>query len=294
MSHQNGPGVDGVENNGPDFNISNVLHALDLIHNPTTNNDVRREASNYLDHFKHTSDSLQQAFALASDKTRAPLARHYGLSILEHVVRHEEHNLSEEQNSNLRAGILKLGYNVDENEQAHIRNKIAGLWVELAKRSWALDWFGLDEDLLQLWSQDLIHKDFVLTVLENLSEDTFVREDATAVLRGKDLKNALLEIFTASAHFSGGIKIGDSVHHARSSDDGWLVRINEFLLQIRSGVQNKSAKSGALKGLAVIRSVGETFIAILLHNFIKILPCHFQQYKQAWANERQTPTSKSS
>jgi exportin-5 len=85
MSHQNGPGVDGVENNGPDFNISNVLHALDLIHNPTTNNDVRREASNYLDHFKHTSDSLQQAFALASDKTRAPLARHYGLSILEHV-----------------------------------------------------------------------------------------------------------------------------------------------------------------------------------------------------------------
>lgn len=143
----------------------------------------------------------------------------------------------------------------DENEQAHIRNKIAGLWVELAKRSWALDWFGLDEDLLQLWSQDLIHKDFVLTVLENLSEDTFVREDATAVLRGKDLKNALLEIFTASAHFSGGIKIGDSVHHARSSDDGWLVRINEFLLQIRSGVQNKSAKSGALKGLAVIRSV---------------------------------------
>ncbi|KAJ9646781.1 karyopherin [Knufia peltigerae] len=249
--------VNGTSNGASQqaFDTANVLQALDLIHNPSTKNDIRRQASDYLESLKASSEAPQFGFTLSTDRSQSPLVRHFGLSLLGHVIRHEGHNLSEDQNVQLRNCVLGLGQDIQPADLAFIRNKVAELWIELAKRSWALDWFDLDEQLVKLWFQDLVHKDFVLTVLESLSEDAFVRDDSIAVLRGRELNSALVEIFTSSANYAGGIKIGDVVHHVRCGEDGWLIRIKQFLDECHNAGQiTGGTKDTVVKALATLRS----------------------------------------
>ncbi|KIW15048.1 hypothetical protein PV08_07835 [Exophiala spinifera] len=258
------------------FDTSNVLRALDLIHNPSTKNDIRRQASDYLESLKVSSEAPQYGFTLSTDRSQPPLVRHFGLSLLSHVIRHEGHNLSEEQNVQLRNCVLDLGQSIQPADLAFIRNKVAELWIELAKRSWALDWFDLDEQLVKLWFQDLVHKDFVLTVLESLSEDAFVRDDSIAILRGRDLNSALVEVFTSSANYTGGIKSGDTVHHVRCGEDGWLVRIKQFLDEYNGGQTTGAAKDTVLKALATLRSA---FLWVMtpaiVHSLALAATCNF-------------------
>jgi len=244
-------------NGAPDvsFDLSNILQALEVIHNPTTKNDLRRQASDYLEQLKFSPDAAQYGFTLARDYSQAPLVRHFGLSLLSHVVRHQGHTLSDQQNEQVRASVLELAQSARAGDPAFIRNKIAELWIELAKRSWALDWFDMDEQLVQLWSQDAVKKDLVLTVLENLSEDIFIRDDTIAVLRGRDLNAALVEVFTSTANYAGGVRGRDVTHHVRYGEEGWLVRITQFLEQYLVGADlDGPSKESALKALATLRS----------------------------------------
>ncbi|ETI25101.1 hypothetical protein G647_04472 [Cladophialophora carrionii CBS 160.54] len=240
----------------PAFDRSNILEALQAIHDPKSDNFFRRNASDYLERLKTSKESaLQCGFSLSTDQSQPALVQHFGLSLLSHVIRHETHHLSEHQAIQLRNCVLDLGRSVKAEHLAFIRNKVAELWIELAKRSWALDWFDLDEQLAQLWSQGLVHKDIVLTILENLSEDVFVRDDSIAVLRGRDLNSALVEIFTPSSNFSGGIKIGGITHNLRFGDEGWLTRITRLINESVGNLHNDGQlREVVLKALATLRS----------------------------------------
>ncbi|EXJ94682.1 hypothetical protein A1O1_03079 [Capronia coronata CBS 617.96] len=259
------------------YSTSNILEALQVIHNPATKNDVRREASQYLENLKASPEAPEYGFALSTDRSQSPMVRHFGLSLLSHVIRHEGHNLTEQQNDQLRECVLELGRSILPSDLSFIRNKTAELWIELAKRSWALDWFDLDEHLVRLWSQEMVHKDFVLTVLENLSEDIFVRDDSIAILRGRDLNSALVEIFTSKSNYAGGIKIGDSVHQVRYGDDGWLTRIRQFLDESgKSPDQNGALKDTTLKALATLRSVFMWVMTpSIVHSMSLAITCNF-------------------
>ncbi|KAI1620766.1 armadillo-type protein [Exophiala viscosa] len=262
--------------NAPAFDTANILQALELIHNPSTKNDVRRQASEFLENLKGSNEAPQYGFNLSTDRSQPPLVRHFGLSLLSHVIHHEAHHLSEEQNAQLRDCVLDLGRSITSSDLPFIRNKIAELWIELAKRSWALDWFNLDEQLVHLWSQDLVHKDFVLTILENLSEDVFVRDDNIAILRGRDLNTALVEVFTSSSTFAGGIKVGDRVHHVRFGDEGWLARIKIFLDDCLKSSVSSPVKDTALRGLATLRTA---FVWVMtpavVHSMTLAVTCNF-------------------
>ncbi|RMZ75728.1 hypothetical protein DV738_g5358, partial [Chaetothyriales sp. CBS 135597] len=241
--------------NEPGFETATILQALQLIHNPSTSNDERRQASEFLEQVKTSPNAAGNAFVLARDDAQLPLVRHFGLSILDHIIRHHLHELDHGQSDKLRKQVIDLGISVKETDPLFIRNKIAELWIDLAKRSWALDWFDLDQLLCGLWYQGHVQQDFVLTVLENLSDDTFVREDTTAILRGKDLNSALVEIFTSPADYSGGIKVGSVTQHVRSGQEGWLRRISECLNAYPSNSASEaSEKATALRAMAALRS----------------------------------------
>ena len=238
-----------------DFSTTSILHALEVIHGPSTTNNTRRQASDYLENLKHSQQAFDRGALFAADRNQQPLVRHYGLSLLEHVIRHQSHGFSDEQNQRIRQSVLDLGKSVLDSDPIFVRNKIAELWIELAKRTWALDWFDLDETLCKFWSQGNTHKEFVLTILENLSEDTFAREDPTAILRGRDLNTALVEIFTSTSSFAGGIKIGDATQRMRHGDEGWLSRISRYLESFLGHPgSDPASKATALKALATLRS----------------------------------------
>ena len=243
-------------NNGDDTSQSTsaILHALELIHSPTCDNDIRREATEFLNRQKDADGAYRPGFHLAADHGRAPIVRHFGLSLIEHTIRLKWHDLTDDQTTQVRGLTLQLAHNISEADPPYIRNKVAQLWVELAKKSWAVDWLDMDQVLLALWGKNLTSKELVLTILENLSEDTFAREDSAAALRGQELNTALVEIFTPAAQFAGGLMVGKTSVPLRANDQGWLARVVEFIQESVSNASTRQVRVCLTKALATLRS----------------------------------------
>ena len=244
-------------NNGADPSQSSgaILHALELIYSPNSDNDTRREATEFLNRQKDADGAYRPGFYLAADHGRTPIARHFGLSLIEHTIRLKWHDLMDDQTDHVRGLTLELAQNITEADPPYIRNKVAQLWVELAKKSWAVDWLDMDQALLTLWDKDLTTKELALTILENLSEDTFAREDSAAALRGQELNTALVEIFTPAAQFAGGLMVGKASVQLRANGEGWLARIIHFIQECISNASTAQARACLTKALATLRSV---------------------------------------
>lgn len=242
-------------NASSNFDINTIIEALQIVHEPTSKNDQRREATAYLENIKSKDGVAEVGFTLANTTSQQPIVRYFGLDLLEHVIKRQVFALDEQRSADLRRLVLSLSLTLSETPQPFIRNKIGALWVELAKRSWALDWFDLDQVLQQIWSQSDVGKEFVLYVLENLSEDVFVRDDTTAIIREKDLNNAVVEIFTSPDNYTGGLKIGNTTYQMRYGTEGWATRITTLLSERQNGLNTVESRRLCLAALNTVRSM---------------------------------------
>ncbi|KAL2831252.1 armadillo-type protein [Aspergillus pseudoustus] len=238
-----------------DGSMADIVRALELIHNPSSTNELRREALQFVESQKESSSASRNGFLLASRRENDALVRYFGLTLLDHVLRHTSFTATNEIVS-LRDIVLKLAESIQPEDPVYIRNKIPQLWAEVAKRSWGLDWLDMDERLVQFWNASLVHKELVLSVLETLSEDIFYREDTVSSLRGTDLNRALVEICTPLAVFEEAYPKRDNQVDVRYGNEGWLARTCEFLQDCIGNIQHsKQAKDAALKALASLKSV---------------------------------------
>ncbi|PGH23822.1 hypothetical protein AJ80_02070 [Polytolypa hystricis UAMH7299] len=240
----------------PSLSVSNIIHALEVIHSRTSTNELRQQASEFLESQKNEKSATQSGYFLAAEKSNSPLVRHFGLSLLEHVLKHKFADLPVSQLGQLRGLILELSHGIDTSDPPYIRNKVALLWVEIAKRTWGLDWLGMDESLVRLWNGTPAFKEFILTVLETLSDDVIHHEDTTSSLRGTDLNRALVEICTPYSVFIEVFPQRDHHVELRYGQEGWLFRISTFLNECVQGIHTSTdVKTCALKALATLRSV---------------------------------------
>ncbi|RAL64721.1 hypothetical protein DID88_001752 [Monilinia fructigena] len=201
--------------NGNRALLSQIHEALELVHN----------------NIKAEDEAPYHGFTLASDKSQQPVVRHYALSLLEHAIKHKWTAYSEAQASALRLWIIQLSENLAQEDPLYLRNKTAQLWVEVAKRSWGSEWTDMDKLLVRLWELPgpVVHKEFVLFVLETLSDEVFNGEDAVTVLREGALSKACVEIFTPAVVLSEAFpnrQLGTVLRHG---GEGWLVRIGALL-----------------------------------------------------------------
>lgn len=246
--------------NGGNTNLLPRIHeALDLVHSPYSPNEARQQASLYLEEVKTDDEAPYHGFSLASDKSQQPVVRHYALSLLEYAIRHKWAEYSEAQATTLRGWIVELSQTLQPEDPLYLRNKTAQLWVEIAKRCWAAEWIDMDEMLVRLWATpgSIVHKEFVLFVLETLSDEVFNSEDTVAVLREGALSKACVEIFTPAIDLVEAFpnrQIGTSV---RYGEEGWLYRMGELLKQCLApdSFQDPQSQICAVKILAVYKSV---------------------------------------
>lgn len=249
----------GHPHNGDATSLSQIHEALNIVHGPYSSNETRRQASIFLEDVKASPEAPYDGFTLACDKTQQPVVRHYALSLLEHAIKHKWAEYTEEQAITLRGWVLQLSQDVAPEDPLYLRNKTAQLWVEIAKRSWAGEWTDMDELLVRLWEiqGDVVHKEFVLFVLETLSDEVFNGEDTIAVLREGVLSKACVEIFTPATVLAEAFpsrQIGTTV---RYGEQGWLIRMGELLSQCLDHdlLGNPQYQSCVLKTLAVYKSV---------------------------------------
>ncbi|KAI1082629.1 ARM repeat-containing protein [Whalleya microplaca] len=239
--------------------LPKIHEALEVVYNPYSPNDARKEAQIFLEEVKHTQEAPSHGFRLASDQSQPPVVRHYALSLLEHAIKHKWADYSESQAATLRHCVLELSQNVSRDDPPYLRNKIALLWVEVAKRSWVGTWMDMDSLLVQLWQMpdSVVHKELVLSILEMLSEDIFNGEDTVVSVREGVLSKASVEIYTPAAVLAETFPNRQAGPEVRCGDEGWLGRVTGLLRQCLSGdVQhNEELRNCAVRALAVIYSL---------------------------------------
>ncbi|KAI0517714.1 armadillo-type protein [Xylaria bambusicola] len=252
-----GRGVLAIADGTRDLEVlPKIQQALDVVYSPYSSNDQRKDAQSFLESVKDTSEAPTHGFRLASDKSQPPVVRHYALSLLEHAIKHKWGGYAPQEAEALRNWVLRLSRDVVKADPVYLRNKIAQLWVEVAKRSWGAEWMDMDSLLVQLWQvpDSAVHKEFVLAVLEDLSDEIFNGDDMVVQVRERTLSKASVEIFTPVAVLLEAFPHREAGPDVRSGEEGWLARIVDLLRQCLSGdVQNnEDLRSCAIRGFAVM------------------------------------------
>ncbi|KAI0121639.1 armadillo-type protein [Xylariales sp. AK1849] len=238
--------------------LPKIHEALQLIHNPLSPNQARQEAQHFLEEVKDTDEAPSHGYTLASDKTQSPVVRHYALSLLEHGIKHKWRKYTEPQATALRNCVLDLSQNISREDPAYLRNKIAQLWVEVAKRSWAAEWTDMDALLVQLWlvPNSPVHRELVLLILETLSDEIFSSDDNVVAEREGALSKASVEIFTPASVLLETFPNREAGPDVRCGDEGWLGRISSFLDEYLSGdTRNETLGPCVVRAFAVLFSL---------------------------------------
>ena len=249
--------------------VDQIRAALEATLNPRIPNDVRKEAYNHLEQLKQQPDAPQYGFALADDWAQNEAVRYFGLQLLEFAVRYRWTEYGSQQTEQLRTWVKRLAGSLRQEDALYIRNKVAQLWVEVAKRCWGAgegEWMDMDASLLSLWEKPLnekgtVNKVFVLYVLELLSEDIVNSEDAVAGLRLETLGAALNEIMIPQGLYEQHAKTRGSRQEVRCGEQGWLARVcgffSECMKLIRLGSQQpelvREMTMCAVKALKALR-----------------------------------------
>ncbi|KAK3384786.1 armadillo-type protein [Podospora didyma] len=239
--------------------LTRIHDALEIVHSPYSTNQSRQEAQSYLEEVKSLGEAPSHGFALATEKAQPPIVRHYGLSLLEHAVKLKWADYGNTEREYIRGWILQLSEAVSRDDPSYLRSKIAQLWVEVAKRCWAADWMDMDSLLVRLWQvpDSPVHKEFVLQILEILSEEIFNGEDSVVALREGTLSKACVEIFTPAAVLAESYPNRQAGPPVRLGDEGWISRVTQIINECLSGnlERNEDVKACAVRALAVLNSV---------------------------------------
>lgn len=237
---------------------STLIQALEAIYDPRISNEDRKTATILLEDAKTQIGAPSLGYSLASDRTRPHIVRHYGISLLDYPVRYAWTDCNEEQAMMLRDWAVELALNACDEDSVFLRNKIAQLWVELAKHCWPGQWQNMDEVLCDLWGKSLAHQGIVLHILETLFEETFSKDDHGLALRGANvLGKACVIIFSPSRSLIEQFPNRDVDLSIAHGEEGWLQRLlNRLQWCLSTGVDtNPQARDLAIKLLEVIKTV---------------------------------------
>lgn len=248
--------ANGLNTMGNDEIVSRILSALDVVYGPSSN-QARLEAQQFLESVKPLKEGPSYGFTLASNKAQSPYARYYGLSLLEYAITHNWSEYGNEEAACLRGWVLELAKNVSRGPEdlLYIRNKIAQLWVEVAKRCWGAEWMDMDAMLVELWQLPgfTVHKELVMSVLGSLSEEIIGGDDPVVAMRENILDKAVVDIFMPSSVITADFPNREAGAPVRCGPEGWLQRAVVVLGEcLASDLQNEDVRSCALKTLAVL------------------------------------------
>lgn len=256
--------------------VPKILAALEIVYNPRSNNQSRIDAQSFLESVKSLKEGPSHGFTLSSDRSQSPIVRYYGLSLLEHSITHKWDSYEEEEAAYLRGWVLKLAEHLSREDPQYIRNKVAQLWVEVAKRCWGAEWMDMDAMLVQLWQIPGfgVHKELVTSILSSLSDEIIGGDDPIVADRELILDKAVVDVFMPAAVITEDFPNREPGQPVRYGDEGWLQRSTGVLAEcLVSDLQNEDVRSCAVKVLSLITVILPWAFpkAIIRSNMVKFL-----------------------
>ncbi|KAG0321131.1 hypothetical protein BGZ99_004109 [Dissophora globulifera] len=233
--------------------LKSLIVALETIYDVASTNDARQQAQKYCEDLKRDpSGPLYGYFLAHKDNQQPDVVRHFGLSLIEETVRYRwsDSALTLQIKAQIRLNAISLaaeGTRPMLEEQAFIKEKIARLFVEVAKREWPGAWDDMDVCLRQLYYKDETGREMALLILRSLCEDVCVFDDAVAGLRKKDLRAGLAIIMSSELTLREQYPDGVKGHKdevtlmvGEAGNDGWISRLATLLQELLPRCQSQS------------------------------------------------------
>lgn len=173
---------------------SRLIQAIETTLNPSTAQQQRAEAYEFIEAFKADSPLCVPVAVELYDRNNTAVVRHTGLQLLEHTVKFKWNSLSPNEQAKLKTTALYLlgqGNGNLADEPTHIKEALSRLVVEITKREWPQNWGSLLPELNSICRLGDIQTEIVLMTFLRLAEDVVTMDSNLQSNRKKEITNEL-------------------------------------------------------------------------------------------------------
>ncbi|CCH45230.1 Exportin-5 [Wickerhamomyces ciferrii] len=232
--------------------VLKLVNALELIHSPRTSNSERQEAQSFLEQVKKQEESPLWGYELALP-TQSAIVRHFGLALLQNSINREWDNYDQEKKLAIRNWIVDLSLKLLPEDPHYLREKLAFLWVAVAKRCWgsylssqddelansrdfAEGWSSMDQDIYKLFQNGPHTRELSLIIYRTLFEDVYVLEDSITSRRNGVLNSLCTQVLLPNALLNEIYEKNANLEQSKATTEGWFLIWQELLNEsIRNG-----------------------------------------------------------
>ncbi|XP_048586342.1 exportin-5 isoform X3 [Nematostella vectensis] len=151
-----------------------LIKAIEVTLEPAVPAQLRTEAYEFIENFKNNLERcLTTGFRLFS-KENSAMVRHIGLQLMEHSVKFNWGSMQQNDCAVFKQRVMSLlvnGTKPMSEEPYHLKESLARLVAEVAKREWPQSWENFLSDLNGMCPLGKTQQELVLMVLLRLAED---------------------------------------------------------------------------------------------------------------------------
>ncbi|KAM6923339.1 exportin-5 [Lycodopsis pacificus] len=151
-----------------------LIKAVNVMMDAETAQIYRLEALKFCEEFKETSSFCVPCGLQLADKAQPAVVRHFGLQILEHVIKFRWNNMEQQEKVQLKECAMQLlstGTHVILEEESHIKDVLSRITVEMIKREWPQHWPDMLKEMEALTNHGEAQTELVMLILLRLAED---------------------------------------------------------------------------------------------------------------------------
>ncbi|XP_051284950.1 exportin-5 [Dicentrarchus labrax] len=172
-----------------------LIKAVNVMMDAETNQIYRLEALKFCEEFKETSSFCVPCGLQLADKAQPAVVRHFGLQILEQVVKFRWNNMQQQEKVQLKECAMQLLSNGTHSileEESHIKDVLSRIIVEMIKREWPQHWPDMLKEMEALTSQGEAQTELVMLILLRLAEDVITFQ-TLPTQRRRDIQQTLTQ-----------------------------------------------------------------------------------------------------
>uniref|UniRef100_H3CTC2 Exportin-5 n=1 Tax=Tetraodon nigroviridis TaxID=99883 RepID=H3CTC2_TETNG len=172
-----------------------LIKAVNVTMDPETSHIYRLEALKFCEEFKENNSLCLPCGLRLADKAQPAVVRHFGLQILEHVIKFRWNDMQQQDKAHLKECAMQLLLNGTLSileEESHIKDVLSRIIVEMIKREWPQQWPDMLKEMEVLTSQGETQTELVMLILLRLAEDVIFFQTLPAQRR-RDIQQKLTQ-----------------------------------------------------------------------------------------------------
>uniref|UniRef100_A0A3P9PXZ7 Exportin-5 n=1 Tax=Poecilia reticulata TaxID=8081 RepID=A0A3P9PXZ7_POERE len=172
-----------------------LIKAVMVMMDAETSQIYRLEALKFCEEFKETSTLCVPCGLRLADKSQPAVVRHFGLQILEQVIKFRWNNMQQQEKVQLKECAMQLlatGTHSILEEESHVKDALSRIVVEMIKREWPQHWPDMLKEMESLSSQGEAQTELVMLILLRLAEDVITFQTLPSQRR-RDIQQTLTQ-----------------------------------------------------------------------------------------------------